>query len=104
MEKNCPCCPTTVLRRAIRRGVEIDYCPECNGIWLDNGELKKIVDESLQASETKNSSPEIATQKSKKSIFQSFLNLMGSTKDPATEVVGDHLDAGSDSGSDFEDN
>ena len=27
-----------------RRGVEIDYCPECRGVWLDRGELDKIVD------------------------------------------------------------
>jgi Zn-finger nucleic acid-binding protein len=29
-----------------REGVEIDYCPECRGIWLDSGELDKIIDRS----------------------------------------------------------
>ena len=89
MKKHCPCCPNVELRRAVRRGVEIDYCPECNGIWLDNGELNKIVAESVQASETENSTSETSAQAAKKSVFKSFLNLMGSTKDEADEVVDD---------------
>jgi Zn-finger nucleic acid-binding protein len=31
-----------------RNGVEIDYCPECRGVWLDRGELDKIVERSTQ--------------------------------------------------------
>jgi Zn-finger nucleic acid-binding protein len=30
-----------------REGVEIDYCPQCRGVWLDRGELDKIVERSL---------------------------------------------------------
>ena len=30
-----------------RNGVEIDYCPECRGVWLDRGELDKIIDRSV---------------------------------------------------------
>ncbi|MDB4111886.1 zf-TFIIB domain-containing protein [Yoonia sp.] len=30
-----------------RSGVEIDYCPECRGVWLDRGELDKIIDRSV---------------------------------------------------------
>jgi hypothetical protein len=30
-----------------RSGVEIDYCPECRGVWLDRGELDKIIDKSM---------------------------------------------------------
>jgi len=29
-----------------RSGVEIDYCPKCRGVWLDRGELDKIIDRS----------------------------------------------------------
>ena len=38
-------CPRdgTALKRAERSGVEIDWCPECRGVWLDRGELEKIV-------------------------------------------------------------
>ena len=45
-------CPNdgTVLTMSERSGVEIDYCPECRGVWLDRGELDKILDRA--ASET----------------------------------------------------
>ncbi|CAK8721984.1 Transcription factor zinc-finger domain-containing protein [Candidatus Electrothrix laxa] len=103
MEKNCPCCNNVKLRRAIRREVEIDYCPDCNGIWLDNGELNKIVTESVQASATESSPAEISAGKSRKSIFKSFLNLMGSTKDDADHGFNDKSDddSNNDSDSDF---
>lgn len=41
----CPTCQTTLLI-ADKKGVEIDYCPDCRGIWLDRGELEKILDRS----------------------------------------------------------
>jgi Zn-finger nucleic acid-binding protein len=31
---------------ADRSGIEIDYCPECRGVWLDRGELDKIIERS----------------------------------------------------------
>ena len=31
-----------------RSGVEIDYCPQCRGVWLDRGELDKIIERSSQ--------------------------------------------------------
>ena len=34
---------------AERAGVEIDYCPKCRGVWLDRGELDKIIDRSAMA-------------------------------------------------------
>ena len=39
-------CPNdgAVLTMSERSGVEIDYCPECRGVWLDRGELDKILD------------------------------------------------------------
>lgn len=39
---NCPHCRTTLLMSE-RQGVEIDYCPDCRGVWLDRGELDKII-------------------------------------------------------------
>lgn len=35
-----------ILVVADRSGVEIDYCPKCRGVWLDRGELDKIIDRS----------------------------------------------------------
>lgn len=40
----CPTCANTQLVLAERSGVEIDYCPKCRGIWLDRGELDKLVE------------------------------------------------------------
>jgi Zn-finger nucleic acid-binding protein len=35
-----------------RSGVEIDYCPQCRGVWLDRGELDKIIERSAPAAAT----------------------------------------------------
>lgn len=42
-------CPTdgAVLVMSERSGIEIDYCPTCRGVWLDRGELDKILERSL---------------------------------------------------------
>ena len=45
----CPTCPDSTLVMADRAGIEIDYCPTCRGVWLDRGELDKIVERSAQA-------------------------------------------------------
>lgn len=42
----CPVCSGVDLKIAERQGVEIDYCPECRGVWLDRGELDKIIERS----------------------------------------------------------
>ena len=45
-------CPVdeSVMQMTERRGVEIDYCPQCRGVWLDRGELDKIIEADLAAS------------------------------------------------------
>ena len=43
----CPVDGTTLVM-ADRSGVEIDYCPQCRGVWLDRGELDKIIERSVQ--------------------------------------------------------
>ena len=40
----CPVCVDLTLTMSERQGVEIDYCPQCRGIWLDRGELDKLLD------------------------------------------------------------
>ncbi|RQQ05225.1 hypothetical protein DF107_17600 [Burkholderia stagnalis] len=39
----CPVCKTPDLLLAERQSIEIDYCPECRGVWLDRGELDKLI-------------------------------------------------------------
>lgn len=41
----CPMCDAD-LQMTERSGVEIDYCPACRGVWLDRGELDKIIERS----------------------------------------------------------
>ena len=41
----CPACELD-LQMTERSGVEIDYCPACRGVWLDRGELDKIIEGS----------------------------------------------------------
>ena len=40
----CPNCKDAILVMSQRQGVEIDYCPDCRGVWLDRGELDKILE------------------------------------------------------------
>ncbi|MDE9449889.1 zf-TFIIB domain-containing protein [Aliiroseovarius sp. Z3] len=44
----CPIDGTELLMTE-RHGVEIDYCPECRGVWLDRGELDKIIEKATPA-------------------------------------------------------
>jgi Zn-finger nucleic acid-binding protein len=45
-----PVCPESTLAMSERQGVEIDYCPNCRGVWLDRGELDKLVELSARQS------------------------------------------------------
>jgi Zn-finger nucleic acid-binding protein len=42
----CPNCQVNLVMTD-RSGIEIDYCPECRGVWLDRGELDKIIERSV---------------------------------------------------------
>ncbi len=41
----CPICNVDLVMGE-REGIEIDYCPKCRGVWLDSGELDKIIERS----------------------------------------------------------
>lgn len=43
----CPVCKIPLVMSE-RQGVEIDYCPQCRGVWLDRGELDKIIERSQE--------------------------------------------------------
>jgi hypothetical protein len=40
---NCPVCDDVKMREVDRDGVTIDICPQCKGVWLDRGELDKLM-------------------------------------------------------------
>lgn len=52
----CPVCADATLVMSERKGIEIDYCPECRGIWLDRGEIDKIIERSIEEA-----APEVST-------------------------------------------
>lgn len=53
----CPIC-NVELKIVDRQGVEIDYCPKCRGVWLDRGELDKLIERAAQMeSQPMSSSP-----------------------------------------------
>ena len=58
----CPVCTTINLVMSERQGVEIDYCPECRGVWLDRGELDKIIERSASQEKTVSQASQPASQ------------------------------------------
>lgn len=53
---NCPAC-NIPLTMTDRQGVEIDYCQRCRGVWLDRGELDKIIERSIESQPRYSSEP-----------------------------------------------
>lgn len=54
----CPACRVDLVMSE-RQNIEIDYCPKCRGVWLDRGELDKIIEKSMTQQPTSQSaSPE----------------------------------------------
>ena len=53
----CPICLNSDLLMTERLSIEIDYCPQCRGVWLDRGELDKIIERSMGESANSASAP-----------------------------------------------
>lgn len=81
---NCPI-DGTELRMTDRQGIEIDYCPTCRGIWLDRGELDKIIERSAlprepeveqerYASERQQRHPDQRRKKRRRSLLEELLD------------------------------
>ncbi len=51
----CPVCKEPDLVISERQGIEIDYCPSCRGVWLDRGELDKLIEKSTSGSQARQS-------------------------------------------------
>ena len=66
----CPACPDTTLVMTDRQGVEIDYCPACRGIWLDRGELDKLLDRAATATPVAEPAPTQASQPRSRPDFE----------------------------------
>lgn len=87
----CPVCKDVTLLMSEKKGIEIDYCPECRGIWLDRGELEKLIEKENEVishdydtrdydKHDKNSKYEKNgkhTKKKKESIFGEIFDMFG---------------------------
>jgi Zn-finger nucleic acid-binding protein len=45
---HCPVCNSVDLLITERQGIEIDYCPQCRGVWLDRGELDRLIERATE--------------------------------------------------------
>ncbi|MFC7536331.1 zf-TFIIB domain-containing protein [Sphingomonas sp. GCM10030256] len=57
-------CPSdgTTLQMSERSGIEIDYCPQCRGVWLDRGELDKIIERNNNEAASAQPAPQAPPQ------------------------------------------
>ena len=53
----CPVCRVDLVMSE-RQSIEVDYCPKCRGVWLDRGELDKIIERSIAPAAVEASRPE----------------------------------------------
>lgn len=51
---NCPVCDSVKLREVQKERVMIDICPSCKGVWLDRGELEKLMEDIREVREPYN--------------------------------------------------
>jgi uncharacterized protein len=53
----CPVCKDPQLVISERQGIEIDYCPSCRGVWLDRGELDKLIEKATLSAPPQQAAP-----------------------------------------------
>ena len=75
----CPTCKEPNLVMSERQSIEIDYCPECRGVWLDHGELDKIIERS-NAESKYHVDNKYADQKYKQKKYDSYDSGYGRNK------------------------
>lgn len=73
----CPVCKDVTLLMAEKHGIEIDYCPECRGIWLDRGELDKIIERASDQKNNSSSSQQKPSKKKKAFALTDILEMFG---------------------------
>lgn len=67
----CPVCKDSNLLMTERQQIEIDYCPDCRGVWLDRGELDRLLEKARQETGTMDSrQPQPATPQNQDAYYQ----------------------------------
>ena len=67
----CPICSIDLVMSE-RQGIEIDYCPQCRGVWLDRGEIDKIIERSAPA--PSGPSPQLLCKPLSRTVRQIMVN------------------------------
>ncbi len=70
----CPVCKDVTLLMSEKSGIEIDYCPECRGIWLDHGELEKIMEKNNSSNDNPDNNNLKDKNKNKPKKKESFIS------------------------------
>lgn len=75
----CPVCKDVTLLMSEKKGIEIDYCPECRGIWLDRGELDKLLaaEEKIESTEQERETKTKQTSHKKESFLSEIFEMFG---------------------------
>jgi len=91
----CPVC-NIELKMTEREGVEIDYCPQCRGVWLDRGELDKIIERSASRESSRESSREPSRESSeeRRVEYPEKGDYRGQKKRKRESFLGDLFDFG----------
>ncbi|MGL4758180.1 MAG: zf-TFIIB domain-containing protein [Patescibacteria group bacterium] len=87
----CPNCKNTTLLMTNRNNVEIDYCPDCRGVWLDRGELDKIIELSIPTNNINNNSQMNNSQNSGTQSVNTHSRSGDYNRIPHTEYKDDHF-------------
>ncbi len=86
----CPVCQDSQLTMSERQNVEIDYCPNCRGVWLDRGELDKIIERSTPIGQPHNPSQSGRTSDSQQR--HNSVNEQGFHEKPSSDYYGKYRD------------
>ena len=75
----CQVCKDVTLLMSEKKGIEIDYCPECRGIWLDRGELEKLIatEEKIENRKEEKNIEIKQTPRKKESFISEIFELFG---------------------------
>lgn len=85
----CPHCSTTLVM-SDRQGIEIDYCPDCRGVWLDRGELDKLIERAnndVPSSRPSQSRP--ATRRDDSDEIERSYSMKSPKKKKMSSLLGD---------------
>ena len=87
----CPHCTTTLVM-SDRQGIEIDYCPDCRGVWLDRGELDKLIERASNDAPRSSSSAPRSTRRDDSDEIERIKYVQYPKKKKMSSVLGEIFD------------